>query len=63
MGKSSIFDPIWKLREHVAVLLLAVLVIALTGVYIGMAPFVTRSEIMAIPFVSITYLARSSKTR
>lgn len=59
MGKSSIFDPTWKLREHIAVLLLAVLVIVLTGVYIGMVPFITRSEIMAIPFVSKTYLARS----
>lgn len=52
MFRSSIFDPKWKLRGHIIVFLLAILVIILTGVYINLAAFITRAEIMAIPFVS-----------
>ncbi|KAK4149940.1 sterol uptake control protein 2 [Chaetomidium leptoderma] len=52
MHKSTagILDPKWKLRGHIIVLALAVLVIVLTGVYIGVSPFITRPDIMAIPF-------------
>lgn len=46
-------DPKWKLRWHIVLFLLAVLVIILTGVYINMVPFITRPDIMAIPFVGV----------
>lgn len=58
MYESTTFAPKWKLREHVIVFFLALLVIILTGVYINMIPFITRSEIMAIPFVSAFALTR-----
>lgn len=53
---TALLDPKWKLREHIIVLSLAILVIILTGVYIGVSPFVRRADIMAIPFVSCTPL-------
>ena len=64
MHKSAtgILDPKWKLRGHIIVLVLAVLVIVLTGVYIGVSPFITRPDIMAIPFVSVPKLLRPSTT-
>lgn len=49
---TDLLDPKWKLREHIIALALAILVIVLTGVYIGVSPFVRRADIMAIPFVS-----------
>ncbi|KAK3291516.1 uncharacterized protein B0H64DRAFT_427091 [Chaetomium fimeti] len=57
---TGLLDPRWKLRGHIIVLFLAVLVIVLTGVYMSISAFFTRPDIMAIPFavktlVFITY--------
>ncbi|KAL2166317.1 hypothetical protein VTG60DRAFT_2949 [Thermothelomyces hinnuleus] len=58
MGKlaTGLLDPKWKLRDHILVLALAVLVIVLTGVYIGTSPFFTRPDIMAISFAVKTLI-------
>ncbi|GAB1310099.1 Sterol uptake control protein 2 [Madurella fahalii] len=68
MYQSTTFNPKWKLWEHIIVFSLAILVIVLTGVYINMVPFITRSEIMAIPFavksiIIITYQLLTEHTR
>ncbi|KAL2259887.1 hypothetical protein VTK26DRAFT_6271 [Humicola hyalothermophila] len=47
---SVFWDPKWKLREHLAVLFLVIVVLILTGVYINVAPFVTRPDIMGIVY-------------
>ncbi|KAM0323191.1 hypothetical protein ACHAQA_009041 [Verticillium albo-atrum] len=39
-----------KLRLHIIEIVLIVIALILTGVYISMIPFITRSEIMIIPF-------------
>jgi uncharacterized membrane protein YccF (DUF307 family) len=49
---TGLWDPKWKHRWHIALLVLAVLVIILTGVYIGLAAIISRPDIMGIPFVS-----------
>jgi hypothetical protein len=49
---STFFDPKWKLREHIAVFVLALLVLILTGVYINLAPRFGRADIMGIVYVS-----------
>jgi hypothetical protein len=53
MHKSSTwFDPKWKLREHIVVFVLALLILILTGVYINLAPRWGRADIMGIVYVS-----------
>ncbi|KAK4033343.1 hypothetical protein C8A01DRAFT_19701 [Parachaetomium inaequale] len=65
---TGIWDPKWKHRWHITLLVLAVLVIILTGVYIGLAPFISRPDIMGIPFavktiVIISYELLTEHTR
>jgi hypothetical protein len=54
MSKSAAFlDLKWKLRGHIAMLVLVLLLLILTGVYMNLAPFVTRPDIMGIVYVSV----------
>ncbi|KAH6842291.1 hypothetical protein B0I37DRAFT_392918 [Chaetomium sp. MPI-CAGE-AT-0009] len=59
-SETGLLAPKWKLRWHIIVAVLAVLVIVLTGIYMNISAFFTRQDIMAIPFavktlVFITY--------
>ncbi|KAK4099181.1 hypothetical protein N658DRAFT_498536 [Parathielavia hyrcaniae] len=44
------FDLKWKLPEHLLVLGLVLLLLILTGVYMNLAPFYGRSDIMGIAY-------------
>ena len=48
---AGLLDPKWKFRWHIVVLILAIAVIVLTGIYMNISAFFTRPDIMAIPFV------------
>ncbi|KAK3305593.1 uncharacterized protein B0T15DRAFT_567482 [Chaetomium strumarium] len=51
MSKSgTFFDLKWKLRGHIVMLFLVLLLLVLTGVYMNLAPFVTRPDIMGIVY-------------
>ncbi|KAH6615684.1 hypothetical protein B0J18DRAFT_373009 [Chaetomium sp. MPI-SDFR-AT-0129] len=51
MDKLSTFvNPKWKLREHILLLFLVVLLLVLTGIYLNLAPFITRPDIMGIVY-------------
>ncbi|KAM0275037.1 hypothetical protein ACHAQH_007644 [Verticillium albo-atrum] len=43
-------EPHLKLRLHIVEVVLIVIALILTGIYISMVSFITRSEIMIIPF-------------
>lgn len=58
---STLFNLKWKLREHLVVLFLVILLLILTGVYLSLAPFITRPDIMGIVYVSA--LASTSSAR
>lgn len=47
----AIFEPVWKFRAHVTELVLIIVAIILTGVYMNMAPFFGRGDIMVIAMV------------
>ncbi|KAK4118846.1 hypothetical protein N657DRAFT_582838 [Parathielavia appendiculata] len=47
---SGMFDLKWKLRDHISVLVLVIVLLILTGVYMNLAPFVTRPDIMGIVY-------------
>ncbi|KAL9947746.1 hypothetical protein D7B24_002452 [Verticillium nonalfalfae] len=47
---AAFFEPHLKLRLHVAETVLIIIALILTGIYISMISFLTRSEIMIIPF-------------
>ncbi|PNH40381.1 hypothetical protein VD0004_g6590 [Verticillium dahliae] len=49
---AAFFEPHLKLRLHIAETVLIIIALILTGIYISMISFVTRSDIMIIPFVS-----------
>lgn len=54
MHKSStFFDQKWKIREQLVALVLILLLLILTGLYMNLAPIVTRSDIMGIVYVSL----------
>lgn len=55
---TGLLDPKWKFRWHIVVLILAIAVIVLTGIYLNISAFFTRPDIMAIPFVSVFPSAR-----
>lgn len=55
---TGLLDPKWKFRWHIVVLILAIAVIVLTGIYLNISAFFTRPDIMAIPFVSAFPSAR-----
>ncbi|KAF3354523.1 hypothetical protein VDGD_01652 [Verticillium dahliae] len=47
---AAFFEPHLKLRLHIAETVLIIIALILTGIYISMISFVTRSDIMIIPF-------------
>lgn len=49
---AAFFEPHLKLRLHIAETVLIIIALILTGIYISMISFITRSDIMIIPFVS-----------
>ncbi|KAK4143080.1 sterol uptake control protein 2 [Dichotomopilus funicola] len=50
MCQSTFFNPKWKLREHILLLFLVVLLLVLTGTYLNLAPFITPPDIMGIVY-------------
>jgi hypothetical protein len=49
-------EPVWKFRSHCIEIVLITIAIILTGVCIGLAPFVGRGDIMVIAIVSLVHL-------
>ncbi|KAH6688971.1 hypothetical protein F5X68DRAFT_76128 [Plectosphaerella plurivora] len=44
----ALFEPVWKFRAHVIELVLIIIAIILTGVFMNLAPFFGRGDIMVI---------------
>lgn len=52
MGFSKFFDPRFKLKAHVAQLILIVIMIALSGAHMNIGVLYGRPEVMTIAMVS-----------
>lgn len=51
-GVSKFFEPRWKFWGHVIELVLILIAIIMTGVFMNLAPFYGRGDIMVIAMVS-----------